>query len=36
VVLCWLAADKTDMVRRIHDAISVDPINLESGSPKPL
>jgi hypothetical protein len=34
VVLCRLAADKTDRVRRIHDAVGVDPINLESGYPK--
>jgi hypothetical protein len=33
VVLCGLAADKTDMVR-IHDAVGVDPINFESGYPK--
>ena len=33
MVLCGLAADKTDMVR-IHDAVGVDPINLESGYPK--
>jgi hypothetical protein len=34
VVRCGLAADKTDLVRRIHDAVRVDPINLESGYPK--
>jgi hypothetical protein len=36
VGLCGLAVDKTDMVRRIHDAVGVDPINLESGYPKLL
>jgi hypothetical protein len=33
VVLCGLAADKADRVRRIHDAVSVDPIDFESGVP---
>ena len=34
MVFCGLAADKTDMVRRIYDAVGVDPINVESGYPK--
>jgi hypothetical protein len=29
-------ADNTEMVRRIRDAVGVDPINLESGDPKLL
>jgi hypothetical protein len=36
VVLCGLTADKADRVRRIHDAVSVDPIDFESGDPKLL
>jgi len=34
VVLRWLAADQDDGMRRIHDAVGVDPIHFESGYPK--
>jgi hypothetical protein len=30
---CWLAGE-SDTMRRIHDAVGVDPIDFESGYPK--
>ena len=33
VGLRWLAADQDDGMRRIHDAVGVDPIHFERGYP---